>query len=85
MSAPPAAGRYAFLCTRRWLGLVAVLLAVAVACVFLGRWQWHRYEDRSASARQVEAVYDAPARPLAAALPSPPGRSPPRRSGSRWR
>lgn len=70
MSAPTT-GRYAFLATPRWLGLIAVMVAVSVACVLLGRWQWSRFEERSADSRQVDAVYDADPVPLAQALPSP--------------
>lgn len=38
-----------------------MLIAVvwAVACVFLGRWQWHRYEDKSLSQHQVSDNYNA--------------------------
>jgi len=39
---------YRFLLTRRWLGLLALALAVAAACVLLGRWQLHRLEARHA-------------------------------------
>ena len=37
-----------FLLTRRWIGLLLVVLMVASACVLLGRWQFHRYDDRQA-------------------------------------
>ncbi|KAE8763785.1 SURF1 family cytochrome oxidase biogenesis protein, partial [Georgenia thermotolerans] len=77
MSAPtPPARRYDFLRTPRWLGLIAVMVAFAVACVFLGRWQWHRYESRHAESLQVGAVYDAAPVPLADVLTGtgvPPG------------
>ncbi|GAA1637272.1 SURF1 family cytochrome oxidase biogenesis protein [Georgenia ruanii] len=77
MSAPtPPARRYAFLRTPRWIGLIALMVAVAVACVFLGRWQWHRYESRHADSRQIGAVYDAAPVPLEDVLTGtgvPPG------------
>jgi cytochrome oxidase assembly protein ShyY1 len=37
-----------FLLTRRWIGLFVVVLVVAAACMWLGRWQFHRYDDRQA-------------------------------------
>lgn len=37
--------------------LVAVVCAVA--CVFLGRWQWHRYEDKKLSQLQLTDNYNA--------------------------
>lgn len=33
--------------TRRWLGLLCLTAIAATAMVFLGRWQWERYELRS--------------------------------------
>ncbi|TRW45729.1 SURF1 family protein [Georgenia yuyongxinii] len=69
MSAPTT-GRYAFLTNPRWLGLIALMAAVSLACVFLGRWQWTRFEERSADSRQVNAVYDAAPEPLMEALPT---------------
>jgi cytochrome oxidase assembly protein ShyY1 len=41
-----------------------VALAFAVAAFFLGRWQWHRYEDRAARADRINAHYAAEPRPL---------------------
>ncbi|MFD1506782.1 SURF1 family protein [Georgenia yuyongxinii] len=69
MSAPTT-GRYAFLTTPRWLSLIALMVAVSLACVLLGRWQWSRFEERSADSRQVNAVYDASPEPLMEALPT---------------
>jgi cytochrome oxidase assembly protein ShyY1 len=37
-----------FLLTPRWVGLLVVTVLVAVGCVLLGRWQWHRFESRQA-------------------------------------
>jgi cytochrome oxidase assembly protein ShyY1 len=39
-----------------WL-LIAIVWAVA--CVFLGRWQWHRYEAKTLSQHQLSDNYDA--------------------------
>ena len=63
---------------RRVIGAI-VAIVVVVTCVLLGRWQWHRHEDRSARVDQVLAAYEQdpvalteliadPAAPLAPAL-----------------
>lgn len=39
---------YRFLASPRWVGLAIVAVAVAIACVQLGRWQLHRHEERRA-------------------------------------
>ena len=44
---------------RRAAGLVVVGLVLAVACTFLGRWQWHRHEWRDTQIATVERNYDA--------------------------
>ncbi|WP_413450280.1 SURF1 family protein [Georgenia phoenicis] len=51
--------RYRFLLSRRWVGLAAVMLVIAVACVFLGAWQWSRHEERSAANALVNGNYDS--------------------------
>lgn len=53
------ADRYAHARTGRWVGLALGALVVSVSCVFLGLWQWGRYEDRVAAVEQVEANWDA--------------------------
>ena len=45
---------------RRAVVLVLVGVLVAVACTFLGRWQWQRHEWRDARIATVERNYDAP-------------------------
>lgn len=51
MSTPKPSQRslsaYRFLLTRRWLGLLLAVLAIALACYALGRWQFHRYDERA--------------------------------------
>ncbi|HEY7044620.1 MAG TPA: SURF1 family protein [Nocardioidaceae bacterium] len=37
---------YRILLSRRWLGLLLVVVVVAFACYELGRWQFHRYDER---------------------------------------
>lgn len=57
------------LLTRRWLAFLALATAFAVACVFLGRWQWGRYESKSAKAHAVKANYGKDPVPLRQVLP----------------
>jgi cytochrome oxidase assembly protein ShyY1 len=44
---------YRFLLTPRWLALHVVVLLVIPAFVFLGRWQFGRFEERSATGDQT--------------------------------
>ena len=60
------------LTSRRWLGALGVALAFAVAAYFLGQWQWHRYEAKSARADRINAHYDAKPRPVADVLDTSP-------------
>ncbi|WP_022872503.1 SURF1 family protein [Nesterenkonia alba] len=50
--------RYAFLLTPTWLGWLAVCAAFAVACYFLGQWQWDRREQTLDEINTVVANYD---------------------------
>lgn len=53
---------YRFLLTRRWLGLLAVLVLVAAGCVLLGRWQLRRFDvARDLNDLLVRNVAAAPA------------------------
>lgn len=54
--------------SRRWLTALAVAIAFAVACVFLGRWQWHRHEAKVARADRINSHYYATPVPLQSAL-----------------
>jgi cytochrome oxidase assembly protein ShyY1 len=56
---------------RRAVGLVLLGVVMAVACVFLGRWQWHRHVDRDAAIQIVERNYSADPVPLTELLPEP--------------
>ena len=71
---------YRFLFSGRWLGLLALALVVAVACVLLGSWQWHRREERLARNAEVVQNYDRDPVALEQALPDP-SRFPP---GGTW-
>ncbi|HEY8621345.1 MAG TPA: SURF1 family protein [Dermatophilaceae bacterium] len=54
--------------SRRWLTALAVATLFATACVFLGRWQWHRHEDKAARAGRISSHYLASPVPLSRAL-----------------
>lgn len=56
---------------RQWvvLGVAAVLLAAL--CLVAGRWQWNRYEDRSAQIDLVEANWSATPVPVEGVLDGP--------------
>ncbi|MFC5823133.1 SURF1 family protein [Nonomuraea insulae] len=55
---------YRFLLTPRWLALHVVVLLVIPAFVFLGRWQFGRFEERSANSERVSANIEAAPVPL---------------------
>ena len=57
--------------SRRWLQWFAVAAVFAVACVFLGRWQWGRHEDKVARAQRIDSHYAASPVPLSQAMPRP--------------
>ncbi|MDF5756065.1 SURF1 family protein [Spongiactinospora sp. TRM90649] len=56
---------YRFLLTPRWLVLHLVVLLVIPSFVFLGQWQFGRYEERSDSSHRITANLAAPPVPLA--------------------
>ncbi len=51
---------YTFLTSGRWVGLLIAGLIVVTACIFLGFWQWGRYEYKRDLVAQFDAAYDAP-------------------------
>ncbi|MER6944558.1 SURF1 family protein [Nonomuraea sp. NPDC000554] len=55
---------YRFLLTPRWVALHIVVLLVIPAFVFLGRWQFGRFEERSANSDRVTANLAAAPVPL---------------------
>ncbi|WP_027343708.1 SURF1 family cytochrome oxidase biogenesis protein [Hamadaea tsunoensis] len=59
------------LLTPRWLGLLLAALALAATMVFLGRWQLHRYEERSAINDRIHAGETGAAVPADRLLPRP--------------
>ncbi len=56
--------RYAFLRTRRWVGLAVLAVVVAVTCVLLGLWQWDRHSERAAANHLIDTNYSQPVAPL---------------------
>jgi cytochrome oxidase assembly protein ShyY1 len=67
---------YRFLLTARWLGLTALMLALAATMVGLGLWQLDRYHLRSAINDRIDASAAGQAAPLASVLPAG-GQAPP--------
>ena len=55
---------------RRATGLVLLGVVVAVACTFLGRWQWNRHVWRDAAIAVVETNWSADPLPLDTVLPA---------------
>ncbi len=63
--------------SRRWLAALAVAAGFAVACVYLGQWQWGRHEDKAARAERITSHYFASPVPLSTVLPRPDAPLPP--------
>jgi len=55
---------------RAWLGALVGVVILSVIFVFLGRWQYHRHEARSARNALVNANYGAPPVTLSELLPT---------------
>jgi cytochrome oxidase assembly protein ShyY1 len=62
---------YRFLLSPRWLGGLALAIAAATVMVFLGIWQWHRYEERTAVNNRIDAADTVAALPLTSVLSTP--------------
>lgn len=60
---------WSFLRSGRWLGYYVLFLIFAIACVFLGNWQFDRRAEARAEIDRIDTNYDAPAIALAQALP----------------
>jgi cytochrome oxidase assembly protein ShyY1 len=61
---PPRAGGLRFLVTRRWILLLVLVLAMAYACLLLGRWQWHRLEGKKSDNAVIRANEKAAPTPV---------------------
>ena len=57
--------------SRRWITALAVAALFAVACFYLGQWQWGRHEDKAARAQRINSHYFASPVPLSRAMPVP--------------
>ncbi len=55
---------YRFLVTPRWVGLHLLVLALIPAFFFLGKWQYGRFEERSAQSTRITANLKEPAVPI---------------------
>jgi cytochrome oxidase assembly protein ShyY1 len=62
---------YRFLLTPRWLAGAVITVAAAVVMVFLGNWQLHRYQERSALNARIDAADSAAPVPLTSLLARP--------------
>jgi cytochrome oxidase assembly protein ShyY1 len=61
----PSGGRsLRFLLSRRWLLLLLTVLLLGYACLLLGRWQWHRLEDKKTGNAIIRANEKAAAVPV---------------------
>jgi cytochrome oxidase assembly protein ShyY1 len=60
---------YRFLATPRWLGLAALMAAIAAGMVALGLWQLDRYRERTAINERIAASAAAAPTQLGAVLP----------------
>ena len=55
----------------RWVAFIAITVGLCVLFWWLGLWQWHRHEDRSARNDAVEAAQRTPEQPLSSVMPDP--------------
>ena len=56
--------------------MLTIAAVFAIACLFLGRWQWHRHEAKAARAERIDTHYLASPVPLATMLPTPGAKLP---------
>lgn len=66
----------------QWLGWLLLASLWAVACFFLGVWQWNRWEEKDQQQSLVGRNYDAHPVDIATVLPHP---NQPLPSGLRWK
>ena len=60
----------ALLKEQAWIGALAGVIVLSIVFVFLGRWQWHRHETRSARNAVVDRNYDASPLTLSKVIPT---------------
>lgn len=68
---PTAHVGWRFLYSKRWIGYFALFVVFAIACVWLGNWQFDRRAQARAEIARIDRNYDAPAVALADAIPDP--------------
>jgi cytochrome oxidase assembly protein ShyY1 len=68
---PGVRGVLAVLREPYWLRAGFLVVALSLACVYLGRWQWGRHEGKVAMAQQIDRAYDARPASLAELVPVP--------------
>ncbi|WP_167588291.1 SURF1 family cytochrome oxidase biogenesis protein, partial [Kineococcus rubinsiae] len=69
---PPRRSVLTLLREPRWLRGLAFAIAVALVCVVLGQWQWHRRQERLARNAPLIGNYDATPVPVDSVLPAGP-------------
>ncbi|MDO5496076.1 MAG: SURF1 family protein, partial [bacterium] len=52
--------KYGFVLTPRWLGLIGFAIVASAVCVFLGQWQWDRYEEKAGRLARMDSAWDSP-------------------------
>jgi cytochrome oxidase assembly protein ShyY1 len=62
---------YRFLLTPRWMAAAALAVAASVVMVFLGIWQLHRYEERSAINHRIDSADSVQAVPMTSVMARP--------------
>ncbi|KRE37106.1 hypothetical protein ASG73_12470 [Janibacter sp. Soil728] len=58
--------------TPRWLGWFALAVLMSIVFVWLGQWQWGKYEDKAAGADRIENHYAATPVPVTDVLTDTP-------------
>ncbi|MFI5496921.1 SURF1 family protein [Actinoplanes sp. NPDC051859] len=62
---------YRFLLTPRWLVAAVLTIAASAGMVFLGNWQMHRYQERTAINERIDAADATPPAPVTSVLVKP--------------
>lgn len=61
---------WSFLRSKRWFGYYALIVVFAIACVFLGNWQFDRRAQAQAEIARIDRNYDAAPVAIEEALPT---------------
>lgn len=60
---------WSFLRSKQWVGYLSLFIVFSIACVWLGNWQFARRAEARAEIARIDRNYDAPAIPIAEAIP----------------